>query len=73
MRSPMDFSSNEAFDPTAIQAMDKAFKLACIALRERQQADEERLARLIVQAVKEGLPDPAELSERAVRNMTALI
>ena len=73
MRSPMDFSSNEAFDPTAIQAMDKAFKLACIALRERQQADEERLARLIMQAIKEGLRDPAELSARAVSNMTALM
>jgi len=73
MRIPIDVSPNEALDPTAIQAMDKAFELACIALRERQQADEERLARLIMQAIKEGLRDPAELSARAVSNMTALM
>ena len=73
MRIPIDVSPNEAFDPTAIQAMDKAFELACLALRKRQQADQERLARLIIQAFKEGLRDPAELSARAVNNMTALM
>ena len=71
MTFPIDFSDNGAFDPIATEAMGKAFELGCIALKGRPLDERERLARLIIEAAKDGLRDPVQLSVKAVNNITA--
>ena len=64
------FSGENAFDPSLLETMGKAYQLGCIALNGRPATDREKLARLIVEMARDGEHSTSDLCSKAANQIT---